>query len=220
MFYKKLAIFVLSIAILFVSAHQCFRPKKFGTVVILNGSPCVGKSTTIKAIQAKQNQLWLGMGIDNFFVGVLPTGFFTENKSGYNTHAVMQGIATEDEEGKLFSLYLGEQGNKIIKGMHRAIAAYARSGNNILVDYTPYNASSREDFEEALAGIPVIKVGMMASLPILLQREKLRGTSPEGLVRSQYEIAHQGWNYDLEIDTDYITADQAADLIIEKINKN
>jgi chloramphenicol 3-O phosphotransferase len=199
---------------------SCFVKKTgtYGTVIILNGSSAVGKSSIMRAFQAKHTEPWLGIGIDNFFIGVLPAKFYLEDKPEH--HVVMQGIATEDAQGKLFTLHIGEQGQKIIKGMHRAIAAYAKAGNNVIVDYIMYDSAWHDDLKSALSGVPVIFVGVTASLPTLEQREKMRGTSPEGHARSIYESVHQGWHYDLEINTDEMTPNQIADRIDMYIESN
>src|SRR5690606_5603281 len=87
---------------------------EYGTVIILNGPSAVGKSSIMRAFQAKRVEPWLGIGIDNFFVGVLPPKFYMEDKPEH--HAVMRGIASEDEQGKLFTLHIGAAGQKVIKG--------------------------------------------------------------------------------------------------------
>lgn len=203
-----LAVFVVGLAIMY-----CFLKKSepCGTVVILNGPSAVGKSSVIRSFQAQQNELWLGIGIDNFFIGVLPPKFYLEDKPEH--HEVMHGIATEDFAGKLFTLHIGVQGQKVIKGMHRAIAAYARAGNNVIVDYIMYDAAWLQDLKSSLSGIPVVFVGLTASLSTIEQREKDRGTSPEGHARSVYESVHQGWKYDMMINTDELTPDQIANRI-------
>jgi len=43
-----------------------------GIVIILNGPSAIGKSSIIKAFQAKQNSPWLETGIDHLYVGVIP----------------------------------------------------------------------------------------------------------------------------------------------------
>jgi chloramphenicol 3-O phosphotransferase len=188
-----------------------------GAVIILNGPSSVGKSSIIKAIQTKQSTPWLSIGIDNFFVGVLPPKFYLEDKPEH--HTVMHGIASEDKEGKLFTLNIGPDGQKVIKGMHRAIAAYAHTGNNVLVDYIKYEDAWIPDLQEALKGINVIWIGVTAPLEIIQQREKMRGTSPEGHARSHYHTVHQGIHYDMMIDTAVLTSDQAADQIITFVEK-
>ncbi len=186
---------------------------KSGTVIILNGPSSVGKSSIIKAFQAKQSIPWLSIGIDNFFVGVLPPKFYLENKPEH--YVVMRGVSSEDKDGKLFTLEVGSEGQKVIKGMHRAIAAYAQCGNNVIVDYIKYEQDWIPDLKEALHGINVIWVGVTASLESIQQREKKRGTSPEGHARSHYHTVHQSINYDLMLDTDNLTPEQASDEIIK-----
>lgn len=182
-----------------------------GTVIILNGPSSVGKSSIIRAFQAQQVTPWLGMGIDNFFVGVLPPKFYLEDKPEHRL--VMHGIASEDKEGKLFTLEVGPEGQKVIKGMHRAIAAYAREGNNVIVDYIQYDPAWITDLKEVLNGINVVWVAVTASLQSIEQREKQRGTSPAGHARSHYHTVHQGMKYDVMLDTDVLSPEQATNKV-------
>ena len=190
-----------------------------GTVIILNGPSCVGKSSTIKVFQAKQDVPWLSIGIDNFFVGVLPPKFYLEDKPKH--HAIMHGQSGTDAQGnKIFTLNIGTQGQKIIKGMHQAIADYAKAGNNVIVDYINYDSAWIPDLTKALQGIQVYWVGVTASLESIEAREKSRGRANiEGHARSHYYTVHQGITYDLMIDTDKLTPEQSADKIIELLKR-
>lgn len=217
MFKISQKIVLLYLYIMMLSGCSNHKPEATGSVIILNGPSAVGKSSIIKAFQAKQQRPWLSIGIDNFFVGLIPPKFYMEDKPEY--HTVMHGIATQDAHGKLFTLHVGPEGNKIIKGMHQAIASYAHTGNNVIVDYIMYERSWLADLQTTLKDINVITVGVTASLATIEQREKTRATSPQGHARSLYESVHQGWNYDLKINTDDITPDQIADRIIEHIEK-
>ena len=184
-------------------------------MIILNGPSAVGKSSIIRALQAQRKEPWLSVGIDNLFVGVLPPKFYLEDKTEH--HTIMRGEATKDAQGKLFTLYFGDEGRKVIKGMHGAIAAYARAGNNVIVDYIMYEPEWLDDLKKSLQGLRVISVGVTAPLEVIAQREILRKTSPEGHARSLYESVHQGWTYDLKIDTGSITPEQAADKIVDHL---
>jgi chloramphenicol 3-O phosphotransferase len=191
---------------------------KPGTVIILNGPSSVGKSSIIKALQAKQTSPWLSIGIDNFFVGVIPPKFYLEPKPEH--FAVMQGVASVDAQGnKLFTLHVGAEGQKIIKGMHESIAAYAHAGNNVIVDYIQYEPAWHTDLQKALTDNPVLWVGVTAPLAAIEEREKKRGTSPTGHARSHYDSVHQGMAYDLMLDTEKITPEQCADKIIELLKR-
>lgn len=211
---RTLSFLGLCVSILVITACVSNKFESSGTVIILNGPSAVGKSSIIKAFQDKQNKPWLGMGIDNLFVGVLPIKCLLD--PSYN---VMQGFATEDAGGKLFTLHIGSEGQKIIRGMHRAIAAYAHTGNNVIVDYITYCSTWIADLQSSLRGINTVYIGVTASLTTIQQREKARGTSPEGHGRSLYESVHKGWNYDLMLDTDAITPDQAAERIMQYLEQ-
>ena len=80
-----------------------------------------------------------------------------------------------------------------------------------------YDPAWHDDLMAVLSDVPVISVGVKASLPVVQQREKMRGTSPEGHARSIYDTVHQGWKYDLEINTDEMSPEQIADKIDQQM---
>jgi chloramphenicol 3-O phosphotransferase len=211
-----IVILVLFFSGIFMMKSCIAKKEKWGKVIILNGPSAVGKSSIMRAFQTKRPEPWLGIGIDNFFVGVLPAKFYLEDKPEH--HGVMRGIASEDEQGKLFTLLIGDEGQKIIAGMHGAIAAYAKAGNNVIVDYIMYDPAWHDELMNALSGIEVIAVGVTADLSVIEEREKVRATSPQGHARSVYQTVHQGWDYDLMINSDKVTPEQIADNIIEYIS--
>ena len=45
---------------------------EFGTIIILNGPSASGKSSIQEEFCKLMSELWLKIGLDNFFVGVLP----------------------------------------------------------------------------------------------------------------------------------------------------
>ncbi len=206
------AVLFLFFAGVFIVRNCMVHTSGYGTVIILNGTSAVGKSTIMRAFQAKRVEPWLGIGIDNFFVGVLPPKFYMEDKPEH--HMVMRGIASEDEQGKLFTLHIGAEGQKVIKGMHGAIAAYAKAGNNVIVDYIMYDPAWHADLMNALSDVNVVTVGVTAALPVIEERERVRATSPQGHARSVYATVHQGWDYDLIGNADEETPGQIADQII------
>lgn len=180
---------------------------KPGVVIILNGASASGKSTMQKELQALFPTPYLGIGLDTFFVGVLPMRFIIGARlEGDIDHAlVMQGIPSNDAQGnRLFELFVGPVGDQIMHGMHRAIAAYAQQGNNCIVDYIAYKREWIVDLCKALRGLTVYIVGVDCSLEVLEAREKARGRSfVEGHARSHYITVHEFMNnvYDLRVDT-------------------
>jgi len=186
---------------------------KFGTVIILNGPSASGKSSIIKAFQEKREEPWLCTGLDNFYVGVLAPKFLDDKPEHSNVMTVKK-FETKDGK-KVVKAIFGSEGQKVIRGMHRAIAAYAQAGNNVVVDYIKYEDAWIPDFQEALKGINVIFVKVNASLESIEKREKARATSPVGHTRSHYSTVHNGIKYDLEINTDDLNPEQGANKIIE-----
>ena len=182
-----------------------------GTVIILNGPSSVGKSSIIKAFQSQQKTPWLATGIDHLYVGVIPPHWLDDKPEH---HEIMTIKTTEDQEGKTVHAVFGPEGRKVIKGMHRAIAAYAQAGNNVIVDYIKYEPEWLEDLQKALKGIKTIWVKVTAPLDIIIKREKERGTSPEGHARSHYHTVHENMPYDLTVNTNELTPEESA----QKIN--
>ena len=206
---------IVTSLLLYQKNERNFMQNHIGTVIILNGPSSVGKSSIIKAFQAKQNTPWLGTGIDHLYVGVIPLNWLDDKPEH---HAIMTTATTEDEAGPTVTAVFGPGGENVIRGMHRSIAAYAHAGNNQIVDYIKYENAWLEDLQNVLRGINVIWVGVKASLESIEQREKTRGTSPVGHARSHYDTVHEGMNYDLILDTDSLTSEQAADEIIKFMN--
>jgi chloramphenicol 3-O phosphotransferase len=211
--FEKTTRYVCAVAmILFMSACETKKDfEKSGTVIILNGPSSSGKSSIIKAFQAKRDTLWICAGIDNLYASVIPQKFFLEDTPEH--YAVMKVSKSETKEGPVINMTFGTEGQKIFKGMNRAIAAYARVGNNVIVDYIQHDPIWIYDLKEALNGINVIWVGVTASLETIQQREKNRGDTPQGIALGHYHTVHQGMSYDLMIDTNALTPEQAADEI-------
>jgi len=212
---KKFVYMVCGIAVLvFMGACMNKSSSKLGTIIILNGPSSVGKTRILKAFQKKKNKPWLGTGIDHLYVGVIPPDWLDDKPEH---HAIMTVVNSKDENGPIVTAVFGSEGEKVIKGMHRAIAAYANAGNNVVVDYIKYKDSWRIDLQEVLSGHNVFWIGVTASLESIEAREKNRGTSPVGHARSHYHTVHQKMVYDLMVNTDDMTPEQAADQIIALI---
>ncbi len=121
-----------------IHSSQSGTPK--GTVIILNGTSGVGKSSIQKKLQELFEKPYLKVGIDNFVVGVLPEKYLT-GTAAHPEQIWKSSKATTDDDKPIFNLAFGPDGRKIISGMHQAIAAYAHTGNNVVVDYILYDSA-------------------------------------------------------------------------------
>lgn len=189
-----------------------------GTVIILNGPSAAGKSTLQKSIQRLAPVPYLHVGIDNFFNDLFPD---EHGKLGVKADAdfgnALRWVTIVDN---LVYLYVGPQGKKIVNGMHKAIAAYAKTGNNVVVDYIMYEQDWLQNLLQELQGCPVYLVGVTVPLDILQAREQARSTSPIGHAGSHYHTVHVGNSYDVWIDNSQGSADEGAMKILEFIKNN
>lgn len=194
-----------------------------GHIIILNGASASGKTTVQKLLQAHSANMYITIGIDNFFDALLPAPDLTEFEKTKTlqqfTHdgILIRSVTQErDEDGNvLVPLKIGPAGQKVIYGMHKAIAAYASCGNNIIVDYILYDVRWVEYLKFYLKDYTVYMIGFKLPLEAIEEREKARKTSPVGHARSHYFSVHNGMQYDLEFSDPAISAEKIAHAIIE-----
>ncbi len=191
---------------------------KPGIVIVLNGPSAAGKSSLQKSVQRLAPVPYLNIGIDNFFNDLFPD---EHGKLGCKAQADfgndLRWVTIADN---LVYLHVGPAGQKIIKGMHKAIAAYAKTGNNVVVDYIMYEQSWMCDLLHELQGCPVYMIGVTVPLDVCKAREQALSTSPIGHAGSHYDTVHVGNSYDLWIDNSQGAADEGAMKILEFIKNN
>lgn len=85
--------------------------------------------------------------------------------------------------------------------IHRTIRMFSDCGVNLVVDHILHNEPTLQDFQQTLAGYPILLVGVHCPLAVLEQRERERGDRWLGLAASQLEFVHKQLQYDLEINT-------------------
>ena len=95
------------------------------------------------------------------------------------------------------------QSSPMSRALHRAIAAFAEQGFDLIVDgILPYGRP--DDIADAL---PIFQryrlchVGVHCSLDVLEQREKRRPQREPGWARRQFHDLHDGTAYHVEVDT-------------------
>jgi chloramphenicol 3-O phosphotransferase len=187
-----------------------------GTVIVLNGPSAAGKTSIQKLLQERMTEPYMAMGIDSILVGMLPSRYFLGQAE--DRHQVLYAESSTSADGHpLFTLHFGPKGRRVMSGMHRAIAAFASAGNNIVVDYILYERAWLADLAAALAGVTAYFVGVRIPLASLEERERTRATSPVGHARSHYDEVHAHERYDLEVDTSRATPEACAGEIIEHI---
>lgn len=191
---------------------QTTSSKKSGTVIVLNGPSNAGKTSLQKAFQqTMMPTLWIKLGIDSLFDGPLPD-ITLENLAYWQSANPIRWVTNSDDQNgnPLVTLHIGPAGQEVVYGMNSAIAAYAKSGCNVIVDYIAYDPAWLEDLQTKLQAIKTYYVAVKIPLTTLEEREKARGTSPVGHARSHYDTVYGTIKYDLELDSGTYSAQQLA----------
>lgn len=165
--------------------------------MLLIGPSSVGKTAVAEALQVSLPGLWLLAGVDMFWSMLdelsLPVGEFR----------------TDSDEMR-----------RITRGWHRAVAALAAEGNDVLVDELRTHRWWLEDWREVLKDIPWWSVLLTASDTALAERERRRGDRPEGLAAEDLRQHPDPALFDLVLGTtDKCVADCAA-MIIDLISRS
>lgn len=189
-------------------------------IIILNGPSGAGKSSLQKEIQKMMKTPYIRLGIDQLFDAVVPDEINLGEAPKYFDQKSIRWVEFTTKEGfPSIPLFIGSEGQKVIKGMIGAIKAYADAGNNIVVDYIQYDTSWTPLLKRALKKHHVFWIGVKIPLSVLEEREKKRGTSPVGHARSHYDVVHKNMIYDLEIDTSKMSPQECALKVKELVEK-
>ena len=183
-----------------------------GIVIVLNGPSAAGKTSIQKEFQkVMMPNLWIKVGIDNLFDKPMPD-ITAENMHIWQVKNLIRWVeATEDAaKNPIITLFTGEQGDKVAYGMNAAIAAYAKAGNNIIVDYIAYKKGWVDDLKKQLKGVKNYWVKVEIPLSVIEEREVARATSPKGHARSHYETVHWDITYDLAVSSHKYSAAEIA----------
>ena len=174
-----------------------------GRVVLLHGTSSSGKTTVARAVQALSEDPWLRLGIDAFWTAI------DERWMEHGPRAGEGFVWLEDA-----TIAPGPVGQRLAAGMRAAIAACARCGNNLLVDDVFIDTGWLDAWRDELAGLEWLLVGIVAPLPVLEERERIRGNRIEGEARAQVNAIHVGIDYDLTLDTASQSPEECAHAIL------
>jgi chloramphenicol 3-O phosphotransferase len=145
-----------------------------GRVILLVGPSCAGKSTLAKAVQALSPEPWLVQSLDGLFAAT------PEAWGGSGEHR-LDGFFY-DWEGEPGAsdrrVACGAIGRGLLEGFHRAVAAYAGAGVNVVADDMLLDLAVLRDWADTLAGTPTLLASVTAPKAVLLRREAERQLHP------------------------------------------
>ena len=174
------------------------------TILLLIGTSSAGKSTLAKELQAILPEHYLLLGLDDIFRMVSPRwGGGLAGPLSYQGFRYEHAPAT-----KTISIRYGTVGHKILDSMHQAVASFARTGSNLIIDEMLLEREILSAWARALAAYRTYLIKVQASLVTLEEREVGR-KNPRGLARGHY-AANDIPFYDRLVDTASTTATDAA----------
>lgn len=168
-----------------------------GSVILLNGCSSAGKTTLAQAIQGLTPQPVQYIGLDQFRDG-MPSRYRGLNSSPGEPGS--RGLNIVPRHGQT-ELAFGDVGCAVLAGMRRAIAAFAASGTDVVVDDLLLERAFLVDYVGALDGIDVTFVGVRCDLATVNARESARPGRFPGTAAAHYERVHRDCLYDVEVDT-------------------
>ena len=210
---KKLIFQIIFLGIIVSIGFYYFFPKKKGTIIILNGPAGIGKNKIKKELQNILPEPYLNLGIKKLFFETIPEKYLNQKKDFVEGTLLLK-------EKPLYKLNFKKQSNKIISGMHKAISAYAKEGNNIIVDYVLYEKHWLKNLIHTLQDFKVYFIGITMPLEILEKYERENDLVQIGHARSYYDIVHSHGTYDLEVDIQNMTPKIVAEKIASYIEKH
>ena len=145
-----------------------------GQVIVLHGASSSGKSTLAAALQQELPVPFLRLSFDTL----------------RDTGALPDRSIFPWQERRAF----------VFSGLHRAVAAFATAGNNVIFEHILDTPGFHADLSDALAGLDVLMVGVQCRLETLVAREVDRGDRTIGSAEQDFHKVHKGMRYDLEVD--------------------
>lgn len=208
---------VVSLLVFNLSVAQENTGTRSGKIILLNGITSAGKTSIVKAIQAKALQeesknVWLAMGIDKMWT-MMPQQYVLCNSKAAD------GFKLNFENvGGLPQAYFtyGSFGNKVARSFLQMLRRLVLDGHNLIVDEVLCDIGTLEPHLRAFEGVEVFFVGVKRDLAEAEEIEALRGDRPDGLARGQINRVHAlAPKYDLEVNTSRESIFNVADKILE-----
>lgn len=155
-----------------------------GRIIVINGASSSGKTSLASEL-----------------LPLLPTAHFLMSVDDFNAMRARRELTGPELEVVL---------RRTRAGFHRAVAAMAQAGNDVVVDLVLSEEWRWLDCVRVFAGVDVLFVGVKCDLRELERRESTRADREPGLARRQWHRVHLHDDYDVVVETDKVSAREAA----------
>ncbi|MEV6275096.1 chloramphenicol phosphotransferase [Nocardia sp. NPDC051832] len=188
-----------------------------GRVIFLNGTSSSGKTTLARAIQDASESPVLRWGIDGLFAMVPPKwGGGLDgplSRDGFWYDRSQRDVGGEP----LVVVRYGAVGLRMLRSAAAAVGAFARGGNDVVVDEMLLSPELMPVWMSALSGLDVSVVAVTCPLEIAERREVARGNE-RGVARGHARTVHRHEvRYDLTVDTSVATPAELAETVLRRV---
>ena len=185
-----------------------------GKIILLNGSSSAGKTTIARMLQQLYREPYQHIALDQFRDGMSDRFRGLNSPSGDSGARGLNVVPIERDGARITEIRFGDVGRRVLRGMRRGIAAFARAGNHVIVDDLIFEKSFLLDYLEVLAGLDVTFAGIRCDLAAVNAREAIRPGRFPGTATSHFHSVHAHCIYDVEVDTTDSTPRQCAQQIM------
>lgn len=180
-------------------------------IIFLNGTSSAGKTSIAKKIQELYPEPVLHMGIDHFFFSLHPRYV----GQGEESHLGYRFVNTDDSIKPKVVVQTGIYGKRISYAMRRALRAVVDNDIHLIIDDLLFYEEDFQDYLELFGDVDVVFVAVKPPMEVAESREKMRGDRCLGLARGLYELVYKDRLFDVEIDTEKLNSQQAAQSILD-----
>ena len=172
-----------------------------GQVILLNGSSSAGKTTLAEMLQQLLPEPYQLISLDQYRDG-MPTRYRGLNSPAGTPGARGLNVVPVSRNGqRVTAIRFGDVGRRMLRGMRRSAATFAREGGNVIVDDLLLEQAFLLDYLDAFHGLPVTFVGVRCPLDVVKAREAARPGRFPGTAESHFHDVHAHCIYDVEVDT-------------------
>lgn len=186
-----------------------------GRIILLNGSSSAGKTTLALMLQQILEVPHQHMALDQFRDGMAARWRGLNAPAGAPGALGLNVVPTTLNGQPVTEVRFGSMGRQVLRGMRRAMAAFARHGGNVIVDDLMLERAFLIDYLEAFAGLDVTFVGVRCPLDVASAREAARPGRFPGTAASHFHHVHEHCEYDVEVDTATATPRQCAEQVAQ-----
>lgn len=184
-----------------------------GFVVVLDGPRCVGRTTTLVALQ----RAWPEVRSGPLLASGIGAALDAFGPGARRWAELVMPAASEAAPGA--HVGWGPLGRELVVGMHRSAAAWAHAGMDVAIDHVLLDHLTARDLQAALIGLPVLHVGMTCDPDVLEDRERAVHGTGIGTAEAQAAATRDVAVRDLMLDTTEATTAELVDAILDAVDR-